>query len=202
MNTPINLPMSHIQDTLHKTIKYETKRLPHSSPRQYSQRRKWNNCQKWHLSLWRTKIWNKRNKGNRSNYMNKKVPTIHCSGMLLTKTQSDGRRLYTTFLKSLGEKFILGGDFNAKHTHWGTRLVTTRGTKFLNAVIERGCNCHTIGKPTYWPTDVNQTSTYLISSYSDHSHNTTHSQWQINLKAVSNRLHIDKNIHYKTNHLH
>lgn len=63
---------------------------------------------------------------------------------------------FIKFLQSLGEKFIVGGDFNAKHTHWGSRLVSTRGKELLEAVIKCGCNWHSTGKPTFWPTDVNK----------------------------------------------
>jgi exonuclease III len=31
------------------------------------------------------------------------------------------------FFTSLGRRFIVGGDFNAKHTVWGSRLTTPRG---------------------------------------------------------------------------
>jgi exonuclease III len=32
----------------------------------------------------------------------------------------------TVFVK-MNSHFIIGGDFNAKHTHWGSRLITTKG---------------------------------------------------------------------------
>lgn len=31
------------------------------------------------------------------------------------------------FFESLGNVFICGGDFNCKHTHWCSRLTTTKG---------------------------------------------------------------------------
>ena len=60
---------------------------------------------------------------------------------------------YLQFLKTLGQMFILGGDFNAKHTHWGSRLVTKKGKELLKAIMQYGCNYHSTGMPTYWPTD-------------------------------------------------
>ncbi|XP_044573218.1 G1/S-specific cyclin-D1 isoform X2 [Drosophila ananassae] len=36
---------------------------------------------------------------------------------------------------SLGDRFIAAGDYNAKHTHWGSRLVTPRGRHLYNAII-------------------------------------------------------------------
>lgn len=68
---------------------------------------------------------------------------------------------YIIFLKRLGEKFIIGGDFNAKHTHWGSRLTTTKGKELLAAAMQYQCNWHSTGKPTYWPTDVCKTPDLL-----------------------------------------
>jgi hypothetical protein len=36
------------------------------------------------------------------------------------------------FYNTLGLRFIAGGDYNAKHTDWGSRLITSRGREFLN----------------------------------------------------------------------
>ena len=51
---------------------------------------------------------------------------------------------------------VVGGDFNAKHTEWGVRLITTKGKELRNAIIKEGCNYHSTDKPTYWPTDTNK----------------------------------------------
>jgi hypothetical protein len=40
------------------------------------------------------------------------------------------------FYNTLGRWFIAGGDYNAKHTDWGSRLTTPRGCKVLK-VMER-----------------------------------------------------------------
>ncbi len=63
---------------------------------------------------------------------------------------------YLEFLSKLGKRFILGGDFNAKNTHWGSRLTTTKGKELLNAIRKCGCEAISTGKPTYWPTDPNK----------------------------------------------
>ena len=34
-------------------------------------------------------------------------------------------------LNSLGPRFIVEGDFNAKHTEWGSRLITTKNRELL-----------------------------------------------------------------------
>lgn len=63
---------------------------------------------------------------------------------------------YKQFLQSLGNKFIVGGDFNAKNTYWGSRLTTTKGKELLAAIQEINCEPLSSGSPTYWPTDPNK----------------------------------------------
>jgi hypothetical protein len=54
-------------------------------------------------------------------------------------------------------RFIIGSDFNAKHTHWGSRLITAKGRELYKAVTDTGCEIVSTGKPTYWPTDPKKT---------------------------------------------
>lgn len=63
------------------------------------------------------------------------------------------RNDYALMLKQLGERFILGGDFNAKHIDWGSRLTTTKGRELKAAITQAGCSVFSTGRPTYWPTD-------------------------------------------------
>lgn len=53
-------------------------------------------------------------------------------------------------------KFIMGGDFNSKNIHWGSRLTNTKGIELLKAVVETGCESISTGSPTYWPSDPNK----------------------------------------------
>jgi putative IMPACT (imprinted ancient) family translation regulator len=53
----------------------------------------------------------------------------------------------------MNSRFIIGGDFNAKHTHWVSRLITTKDRELYKAVTDTGCEIVSAGKPTYWPTD-------------------------------------------------
>lgn len=57
------------------------------------------------------------------------------------------------FFESLGNIFICGGDFNCKHTHWGSRLTTTKGRELYNLLQESNYQYLSTGEPTYWPTD-------------------------------------------------
>jgi hypothetical protein len=38
------------------------------------------------------------------------------------------------FYNTLRRRFIAGGDYNAKHTDWGSRLITPRGRKVLKTM--------------------------------------------------------------------
>lgn len=60
---------------------------------------------------------------------------------------------YKQFFSTLDAKFIAAGDFNAKHTHWGSRLITPKGRKLFSAINALGLNVLSNGKPTYWPSD-------------------------------------------------
>ena len=60
---------------------------------------------------------------------------------------------YIKFFKSLGDRFIAGGDYNAKHTVWGSRLITTKGRELLSSMSHLNLTCASTGTPTYWPKD-------------------------------------------------
>lgn len=63
---------------------------------------------------------------------------------------------YENFFKSLGNKFIVGGDFNAKHIWWGSRLSNPKGRELYKCISGNQYNILTTGSPTYWPTDVHK----------------------------------------------
>ena len=46
---------------------------------------------------------------------------------------------YDIFLYHLGTKFIAGGDWNAKHTNWGSRLTTLKGINLLQSITNFNC---------------------------------------------------------------
>ena len=63
---------------------------------------------------------------------------------------------YQHFFKSLDNCFIAGGDYNAKHTVWFSRLVSPKdGTQF-KVMQKMKLSCITTGSPCYWPTDLNK----------------------------------------------
>jgi len=57
------------------------------------------------------------------------------------------------FYATLGHHFLGDGDYNTKHTHWGSRLVTPWGHELLKAMQEENLMHVSTGEPTYWPSD-------------------------------------------------
>jgi hypothetical protein len=60
---------------------------------------------------------------------------------------------YTNLLKTLGNRFLAGGDFNAKNTNWGSRITTTKGRGLQKSIRNLNSICITTRQPTYWPSD-------------------------------------------------
>lgn len=66
------------------------------------------------------------------------------------------REQYESFFNTLGERFIAAGDYNAKHVHWGSRLVQPKGRELYEASVPLGLDFISTGEPTYWPSDTNK----------------------------------------------
>lgn len=61
---------------------------------------------------------------------------------------------FENVFSKLGKRFIMGGDYNIKHTAWGSRLISPgKGNELLNAINESKCCYLSSRGPTYWPTD-------------------------------------------------
>lgn len=56
--------------------------------------------------------------------------------------------VYKTTIEQAGE-FIMGGEFCAKHTVWGARLVTSKVKNLCKAHGESGSDFHFSGRPSY-----------------------------------------------------
>lgn len=63
---------------------------------------------------------------------------------------------FDDFFSTLGPKFIAGGDYNSKHTSYGSRLITPKGRQLVSLAEEKSYSFLTTGTPTYWPTDANK----------------------------------------------
>ena len=60
---------------------------------------------------------------------------------------------FLEFFDTLGTRFIAGGDYNAKHEEWGSRLNNPRGRELLKAMKYSSLQHLSTGHPTYWPSD-------------------------------------------------
>jgi len=60
---------------------------------------------------------------------------------------------FEKYFLSLGTCFIAGGDFNSKHSLWGSRLVTTKGKELASVIRKHNYAVLSTGSPTYWPSD-------------------------------------------------
>lgn len=60
---------------------------------------------------------------------------------------------FEDFFKKLGNKFIVGGDFNAKHPWWGSRIHNPKGKELYKCVLKNHYNVLSTGTPSYWPSD-------------------------------------------------
>lgn len=91
---------------------------------------------------------------------------------------------FTEFLGKLGPRFIAGGDFNAKHPTWGSRLTTTRGRELRKAMTALHCDQLSPGQPTYWPTDRSKTPDVLDFFISKGiARNYTHTESSLDLSS-------------------
>ena len=63
---------------------------------------------------------------------------------------------YKNYYQSLGNCFIAGGDYNAKHTVWGSRIVSPKGRILFKTMQAMNLSHISSGSPTYWPSDLNK----------------------------------------------
>lgn len=52
---------------------------------------------------------------------------------------------FEEYFNSLGSRFIAGGDYNAKHTFWGSRLILPRGRELLKCIQARNMDVLSTG---------------------------------------------------------
>jgi hypothetical protein len=72
--------------------------------------------------------------------------------------------------QTLGSCFKFGGDFNSKHTLWGSRLITPKGRELATLIQTKNYSVLSTGTPTYWPTDARKIPDlfdfFIISGFS------------------------------------
>lgn len=80
------------------------------------------------------------------------IAAIYCPPNNAIKSQN-----FNDFFNTLGSPFLTGGDFNAKHTHWGSRLISPRGRELMKSIDDCNLSHLSTGEPTYWPADRSKT---------------------------------------------
>lgn len=78
------------------------------------------------------------------------VPT-KISSVYLPPHPAISSRQLNQFLKSLGQQFLVGGDFNAKHSQWGCISDNQRGKMLQNITKNTPYIFISPKGPTYWP---------------------------------------------------
>lgn len=63
---------------------------------------------------------------------------------------------WTHYFSTLGPRFMAGGDWNAKHPHWGSRLTSTRGRQLKLSIENNNLTTLSTAEPTHWPTDISK----------------------------------------------
>jgi exonuclease III len=91
---------------------------------------------------------------------------------------------FEAFFQTLGQSFLDGGDFNSKHTLWGSRLTTTKGRE-LAKVIQAQNNSYL----SYWPTDANKIPD-LLDFFITNGISTTYADVQASYDLTSNHTPI------------
>jgi len=69
---------------------------------------------------------------------------------------------YANYFNSVGNNFIIGGDFNAKHHSWDCRANNPRGSVLHNFVSQKNFKVLAPPGPTYWPTSVHKNPDILV----------------------------------------
>jgi len=57
------------------------------------------------------------------------------------------------FFEHFGPRFIAAGDYNAKHSWWGSRANNPKGKTLFGYLQRHRLDCHSTGEPTHWPTN-------------------------------------------------
>lgn len=76
------------------------------------------------------------------------ISAVYCSPRHTIKSFD-----FNNSFNRLGNRYICGGDWNAKHVFWGSRLTLTQGRQLYTVTNDLNLYCISHGVPTYWPSD-------------------------------------------------
>ena len=84
-------------------------------------------------------------------HRNIKIASVYCPPKHNLKATH-----FVSFFQTLGPCFIVGGDYNSKHTLWGSRLITSKGRELASVIKSKNYSFLSADTPTYWPADENK----------------------------------------------
>lgn len=84
------------------------------------------------------------------------IGNITVAAVYCPPKHSISEQQFQNFYDSFGQRFIAAGDCNAKHSAWGSRLVTPRGRELFKTMLKNNLSHISPGSPTYWPSDKNK----------------------------------------------
>jgi hypothetical protein len=93
---------------------------------------------------------------------------------------------FLVFFVTLGPRFLAGGEYNAKHCHWGSRLITSKGRELFNAMQADNLSRVSTGEPTYWSTDRRKVPDLL--------------DFGVAKRIPISRLHAEPSLHLSSDH--
>ena len=85
-----------------------------------------------------------------------KHSTLNVSSVYCPPKHKIKEHEFSHYITTLGKRFIAGGDWNAKHTFWGSRLITTRGRELKLCIDKHFLQTVSTAEPTHWPSDPNR----------------------------------------------
>lgn len=65
------------------------------------------------------------------------------------------REDFTNCFTHIPKPFLMGGDFNAKHTWWASRIINPRGRELLSCIQNNNYLAMSTGAPTFYSTNTN-----------------------------------------------
>lgn len=87
-----------------------------------------------------------------------RLGNITISAIYCPLKHNNKRKHFQVFFNTLGHKFVAGGDYNAKHQYWGSRLTNTKEKELFSIMKNNNMTTLSTGKPTNWPSDLNKIS--------------------------------------------
>jgi hypothetical protein len=76
------------------------------------------------------------------------IGLLTISAVYLSTRYTVKQEQFKRFYNTLGHRFIAGGDYNAEHTDWGTRLITPKGRELLIMMESSNLNHLSMGETT------------------------------------------------------